>query len=372
MSANLGRQRSRTRLLALLRLLSAAIALLRLSAPSSCHVAHAATFADSAAAAAGRPIAVVNARPFHSEVLSGAMAALAPVADRVAVYMDHYVFKGKDGFRQLVWSYPGLLLRTPQRAAGGEGVPHHRLAFFLSPEASLGYTRWFINATRPESGAGVPVSVRPLVSRVTNAPYPVFYRHLSCSLALLPLFAEDSYYTTKFSSTVLASLTTGTPILADERLLAAYSFLQPAEEHVWLQAPGEGLRTYRGGGGGAEGFGPGSSMNSEETGRMMQMQQQVFELKQRLVESEVQRQARWALAAVAALLLVAAGVLLWAELEAPPLGTMALPPGGVPGLLKEWVGGVWARVVGAWALLVAEGRVAALALAAAAARVVPR
>lgn len=93
MSANLGRQRSRTRLLALLRLLSAAIALLRLSAPSSCHVAHAATFADSAAAAAGRPIAVVNARPFHSEVLSGAMAALAPVADRVAVYMDHYVFK---------------------------------------------------------------------------------------------------------------------------------------------------------------------------------------------------------------------------------------------------------------------------------------
>lgn len=83
-------------------------------------------------------------------------------------------------------------------------------------------------------------------------------------------------------------------------------------------------------------------------------------------------QARWALAAVAALLLVAAGVLLWAELEAPPLGTMALPPGGVPGLLKEWVGGVWARVVGAWALLVAEGRVAALALAAAAARVVPR
>ncbi|PNW77999.1 hypothetical protein CHLRE_10g460250v5 [Chlamydomonas reinhardtii] len=457
MSANLGRQRSRTRLLALLRLLSAAIALLRLSAPSSCHVAHAATFADSAAAAAGRPIAVVNARPFHSEVLSGAMAALAPVADRVAVYMDHYVFKGKDGFRQLVWSYPGLLLRTPQRAAGGEGVPHHRLAFFLSPEASLGYTRWFINATRPEvvvhmihnaddveavqqllnmtgagsssgdssgssssgssgsssssdssssdssragrgggvvtklvalsphvaaalkqrgfqadwwlaawppaaaaaaaaeeeraqdsegrsgaggragsgtggggggggddihscpafrngsvpagpwgfacqgrqdarrrsydtlwrelqeavaaatsdassssssnsgrqltaaappppprlkvlgrsvgpqSGAGVPVSVRPLVSRVTNAPYPVFYRHLSCSLALLPLFAEDSYYTTKFSSTVLASLTTGTPILADERLLAAYSFLQPAEEHVWLQAPGEGL-----------------------------------------------------------------------------------------------------------------------------------
>ena len=206
----------------------------------------------------------------------------------------------------------------------------------------------------PQSGAGVPVSVRPLVSRVTNAPYPVFYRHLSCSLALLPLFAEDSYYTTKFSSTVLASLTTGgegrqaggrfmcpsrrgeerrgwagrgfvcvlwsgltghtggtipnqleacawalrcsgvqetlawvrylergtggqtnsgvcctsrapyappphglhlllpldscpprqragTPILADERLLAAYSFLQPAEEHVWLQAPGEGL-----------------------------------------------------------------------------------------------------------------------------------
>ncbi|KAG2433322.1 hypothetical protein HXX76_008388 [Chlamydomonas incerta] len=427
MSATRGQAPS-TRAPMLLRLLAVSTAVL--SCTLLHHGAHAATFADSATAAEGRPIAVVNARPFHSEVLSGAMAALAPVADRVAVYMDQYVFKGKDGFRQLVWSYPGLMLRTPQRAAGEGSVARHRLVFFLSPEASLGYTRWFINASRPEvvvhmmhnaddveavkqllemtsgsssgssgntaggggvvtklvalsphvaaaleqrgfkadwwlaawppaaaeeheqdsegrrgaggsksragggggddiyacpafrngsvpsgpwgfacqgrqdsrrrsydtlwrelqaavsaatpaapggtsgnarsgssngqraaaaaapppprlkvlgrsvgpqGGAGVPVAVRPLVSRVTNAPYPLFYRHLACSLALLPLFAEDSYYSTKFSSTVLASLTTGTPILADERLLRAYSFLQPAEQHVWLQAPGEGL-----------------------------------------------------------------------------------------------------------------------------------
>ncbi len=67
------------------------------------------------------------------------------------------------------------------------------------------------------------------------------------------------------------------------------------------------------------------------------------------------------------LLLAAAGVLLWAELEAPPLGTMALPPGGVPGVLREWAGAAWGRVAGAWAAVVAESRAAlAAALAAAA------
>ncbi|KAG2449388.1 hypothetical protein HYH02_005538 [Chlamydomonas schloesseri] len=690
--------------LALLRLLAAAAVLLDCNL--SPYLAHAATFADLPAAARGRPIAVVNARPFHSEVLSGAMAALAPVADQVAVYMDQYVFKGKDGFRQLVWSYPGLLLRTPQRAAGEGAVPRHRLVFFLSPEASLGYTRWFINASRPtvvvhmihnaddveavkqlldmtagsgsssssssisdssssnsgsgrsgggtegsgvvvtklvalsphvvealrsrgfqadwwlaawppaaataetvqtagaaaagagaraggqaggstgrskggsgagaddihacpafrngsvpaapwgfacqgrqdsrrrsydtlwreleaavaaatssagaaasangggagqaaaaapppppprlkvlgrsvgpQSGAGVPKAVRPLVSRITNAPYALFYRHIACSTGLLPLFADDSYLSTKFSSTVLASLTTGTPILADERMLRAYSFLQPAQQHVWLRAPGEGLvaamqrlaaeppaeaearraglaalrarlnrraagylisllgasggagggddgsggsvggrgvsvvsghalrqtpsggwhhgsssgrrsgcgvavvvtawreRTYgrgTGGSGGTEGFGPGgsssSSMSAEEMGRMMHMQQQVFELKQRLVESEVKRQAaekatdtarseavrlrrrlmqtRWVLAAAVALLLATAGVLLWAELEAPPLGTMALPQGGVLGVLREWAAAAWGRVAGTWAVVVAASRAA--------------
>ncbi|GIM11232.1 hypothetical protein Vretimale_14748 [Volvox reticuliferus] len=80
--------------------------------------------------------------------------------------------------------------------------------------------------------------------------------------------------------------------------------------------------------------------------KLQQLQSQVFELKQRLVEAEVKRQAaekvavevqqvrhqlqrtlaqtRWLLAAVALLLLLTTGVLAWAELEAPPLGTMVL------------------------------------------------
>ncbi|GLC48772.1 hypothetical protein PLESTB_000146300 [Pleodorina starrii] len=82
---------------------------------------------------------------------------------------------------------------------------------------------------------------------------------------------------------------------------------------------------------------------------------EVFELKQRLVEAEVKRQAaekaaaesqrvrqelqrrltqtRWLLAAVLAVLLLAVGALAWAELEAPPLGTMSLgAQDSLPGL----------------------------------------
>ncbi|KAG2487806.1 hypothetical protein HYH03_013650 [Edaphochlamys debaryana] len=90
-----------------------------------------------------------------------------------------------------------------------------------------------------EEGFSLPKAVRPYVTRISNAPYNKFYGHIRCSVALLTLFADDSYYDTKFSSTVLASLSTGTPILADAPFLSAYSFLNAST--TWALQPGEGL-----------------------------------------------------------------------------------------------------------------------------------
>ncbi|KXZ46931.1 hypothetical protein GPECTOR_39g425 [Gonium pectorale] len=92
---------------------------------------------------------------------------------------------------------------------------------------------------KPDMELPVPSAVRRLVTMVTYAPYKQFFNYIACSHALLPLFANESYLTTKFSSTVLASLSTETPVLADRAFLAAYTFLD--ERSIYLQAEGEGL-----------------------------------------------------------------------------------------------------------------------------------
>ena len=53
-----------------------------------------------------------------------------------------------------------------------------------------------------------------------------YYAAVHDALAVLPAFASDHYYTTKASSSVAAALICGTPLLATEQLLAAYSYLQ--------------------------------------------------------------------------------------------------------------------------------------------------
>lgn len=45
------------------------------------------------------------------------------------------------------------------------------------------------------------------------------------AVAVLPAFASNVYYTSKASSSVATAITCGTPLLADEELLAAYSYL---------------------------------------------------------------------------------------------------------------------------------------------------
>jgi hypothetical protein len=55
--------------------------------------------------------------------------------------------------------------------------------------------------------------------------------------ALLMLLGSNNYLLQKMSSTVVSSLMTGTPIIADPQVLKSYTFLKP--EHVHLMGPGE-------------------------------------------------------------------------------------------------------------------------------------
>lgn len=53
--------------------------------------------------------------------------------------------------------------------------------------------------------------------------YHDYYNAIHHNLALVPSLANEAYYDRKFSSTVITSLITGTPIIADWKLLRTYT-----------------------------------------------------------------------------------------------------------------------------------------------------
>lgn len=60
-----------------------------------------------------------------------------------------------------------------------------------------------------------------------------FYMRMHRAHALVPLFSTKVYFSCKFTSTVLTSVISGTPVMADSRLLRAYSMLN--KEAVFFQ-----------------------------------------------------------------------------------------------------------------------------------------
>ena len=86
---------------------------------------------------------------------------------------------------------------------------------------------------RPE----VPEDLQDHVIFDENLGYDDFYGTLMKSDAIVPLFNTKEYYETKASSSVAASLIAGTPLIADKRLLEAYTYLN--ESMVWMQGEGE-------------------------------------------------------------------------------------------------------------------------------------
>ncbi|KAH7152687.1 hypothetical protein EDB81DRAFT_431935 [Dactylonectria macrodidyma] len=67
--------------------------------------------------------------------------------------------------------------------------------------------------------------------------YPDFYAVLSRAFAVIPGFASDTYLDRKASSTVPASLIAGAPLLVNDAILKAYSYLP--REAAWVAKSGE-------------------------------------------------------------------------------------------------------------------------------------
>lgn len=84
---------------------------------------------------------------------------------------------------------------------------------------------------------GMPGRVEEHTTVHYNLKFPQYYDQLQHTHALLLLLGNVNYLVQKMSSTVVSSLMTGVPIIADSQVLASYTFLKP--EHVFLIGPGE-------------------------------------------------------------------------------------------------------------------------------------
>ncbi|KAG2490241.1 hypothetical protein HYH03_011365 [Edaphochlamys debaryana] len=87
------------------------------------------------------------------------------------------------------------------------------------------------------SELGVPKKINSSVDFYSGLPFPEYWDLIDKSYALVPFHGTPQYYTMRCSSTVLASLITCVPLIADDTLLAAYYMFK--KEHVFYQAPGE-------------------------------------------------------------------------------------------------------------------------------------
>ena len=78
---------------------------------------------------------------------------------------------------------------------------------------------------------GIPAKVMPYVSVNFSLDFIPYYNLLHESFALIPAFADESYYKTKASSSVATSFIANTPILGSQRLLESYGYL--SKESIW-------------------------------------------------------------------------------------------------------------------------------------------
>lgn len=83
----------------------------------------------------------------------------------------------------------------------------------------------------------IPEDLMPHAKIMKRLQFRSFWDVIHHSFALIPALASDKYYNGKFSSTIVTSLTAGTPVIADDRFLAAYRMFTNAS--VYYQAPGE-------------------------------------------------------------------------------------------------------------------------------------
>lgn len=83
----------------------------------------------------------------------------------------------------------------------------------------------------------IPDKLKNSVQFHDSLNYTDFYQVLSQQFAILPAFADNKYLWKKASSSIAASFISGTPIVADEAILKAYSYI--GEDAVYLQSANE-------------------------------------------------------------------------------------------------------------------------------------
>ena len=84
---------------------------------------------------------------------------------------------------------------------------------------------------------GIPPAVDKDVIYEERLPYLDFWGKMHNALAIIPAFGSPIYYDSRISSTILASIITSTPLIAEQRLIDTYTFLK--SEHVFLRLTGE-------------------------------------------------------------------------------------------------------------------------------------
>ncbi|KAH8895291.1 hypothetical protein GQ53DRAFT_855542 [Thozetella sp. PMI_491] len=84
----------------------------------------------------------------------------------------------------------------------------------------------------------VPANVKDSIVFDQGLSYPDYYALLGRAFSIIPAFASRGYFDTKASSSVPAALIAGTPLVATEELLAAYTYLP--QDAVWMSNKGEG------------------------------------------------------------------------------------------------------------------------------------
>ena len=71
----------------------------------------------------------------------------------------------------------------------------------------------------------VPHWLKDRITPHVNLKFVPFYELIYHSYALVPTLASDHYYDRKFSSTLISSLVTGTPMIVTGKFLSAYTFM---------------------------------------------------------------------------------------------------------------------------------------------------
>lgn len=84
----------------------------------------------------------------------------------------------------------------------------------------------------------LPPDLQPLVTLHRRLHFKAFYEVIHHNYALIPALAGQFYYQGKFSSTIITSLSTGTPMVVSAQFLAAYTMF--TEASAYLQRGNEG------------------------------------------------------------------------------------------------------------------------------------